>query len=191
MPGNPHPAQQWLDDRNATEALAYDRLHIRVQVADAAEVRNTDLSGQYGGLYIRDNAANYNISTSITAEDDGESVVIDAAGNHFIKVVDSASPVAVTYGDADVSGGAVTLGDEDFAIINTSTMVNVNVPAKDDRNGKPILIKDAGGHGFTPDLDGAETIDGASAAGFAVTTPKGWIELVPTTGGYFVKSAQL
>lgn len=60
---------------------------IRMRVANADEIRNTDFSGQVGGLYVGSTQIPYDLdpSDTTTADDgtDSSSCIIDAAGNRF------------------------------------------------------------------------------------------------------------
>lgn len=161
MPGDPHPAKAPLDDRSAAEILAYDKLYTRVVVADADEVRNTDFTGQFGGLYVRTNAANYNLDTSSTEVDDGIDVIIDAGGNHFLRAVDSTAPTERTV----TAAGAVTVAADDVDIIiiqkTVGAATTVNLPAAADRT-TPIEIVDGKGDAATNNItmvpDSGDTI---------------------------------
>lgn len=141
MPASPHPAKAPLDDHSASEILAYDKLHSRVGVADATEVRNTDFTGQYGGLYIRALAANFNLDTGSTSPDDGANTIIDAAGNHFVRAVDSTALTERTV----TAAGNVTVATDDVDQINIKKTVaaatRVIFPLSSART-KPVRIVD-------------------------------------------------
>jgi hypothetical protein len=194
MASLPHPVTLVYGPGNVDKAdpIALHKEHIRTIVADADEVRNTDFSGQFGGLYIRANRANYNLDTESVAADDGVNVIIDGVGTHFLKAVDSFAPTVVEYDDGDVVAGTITIGEAtDIAIIDVTTSVDVAVPASADRNGRILEIKSVGAGGFTPVLDGAETIDGNAASGYAITTVGGLLRLAPRSGGYALIGSQL
>jgi hypothetical protein len=194
MPGDPHPLAVVYGAGNVDKAavIADGKIGYRRIVADNNEIRNTDLSGQYGGLYVRATRRRYYLDTESIASDDDESVIIDAAGNHFLFETEGSEPLSLTYTDADVQDGEITLGEDvDIAYIDTMTSVTLLLPAQGTRGGRSLTIKDIGGTGFSMETDGSETIDDTSAGAFQVTTPKGYIVLGPLTGGYAVLSSQL
>jgi hypothetical protein len=192
MPGNPHPVVAPYEAHDDQAIIGYHKLHGRVIVADADDVRNTDFSGQFGGLYIRSRRVNYILDTESILPDDDENTIIDAAGNHFLKSSDLSAPTSVEYGDADVSAGAITISnDADVVLINVTSSVDVNIPAAAERGGRILEIKAVGSAGFTPVLDGSETIDGNAPAGYEVTNVNGYLRLVPRTGGYALIGSQL
>ncbi len=187
-----HPFKGPYDARDAAALLAATKLHIRMVMADADEVRNTNLAGQFAGVYVVANRANYRLDTEDLQGDDGINVIHSLDGMHFIKAAEVVSPTISTYADDAISDGAISIGeDDDIALINTTSPVNVIIPAAATRNSRTLLIKDSGGQGFTPVTTGEETVDSGPASDYAVMTPKGWLELGPVVGGYFVKGAQL
>jgi hypothetical protein len=192
MPASPHPIIAAYQSHDDAQMIAHHKVHTRAIVADADEVHATDFTGQYAGLYVRSTRANYNLDTESVAAGDGVNVIIDGAGNHFIKATDLVTQAVIEYDDGDVVAGAITIGDAaDIALINVTSAVNVNVPAQADRGGRALEIKAVGAAGFTPVLAGVETIDGNAAAGYEVTTQGGFLRLVPRTGGYVLIGSQL
>lgn len=151
MPGNPHPAVAPFEDHDDQEIIAYARLHTRVQVADADEVGATDFTGQFGGLYVKTNSANYNLDTEDLSADDGVNVIYDAAGNHFVKAVDAAESTQREV----TAAGAVTVSADDVDIIVINKTVgaatSVALPSADDRT-KAVRIVDGKGDAATNNI---------------------------------------
>lgn len=149
MASAPHPIVAPFTNRSATEIIAYEKLHQRVVVADADEVRNTDFTGQFGGLYIRSIGANYNLDTDDLSADDlsvDSDTIIDEAGNHFLRVVDTTVPSIQTH---TVASSSLTIADDDtydeHEIVNTSGgPIDVFLPSLALRS-KAIRVVDAGG----------------------------------------------
>lgn len=192
MASQPHPFLQPYADRNASSLLTATKEHVRMIMADADEVRNTDLSGQYGGIYVRSLSANFNIDTEDTQADDGLNVLHDDAGNHFLRASDTASPSLAEYGDSDIVGGSISVDNEaDIVIVSITTNANLVIPAAASRTGRPLEIKKLGAGVLTPDLDGSETLDGLTPSGYAISVDGGYLKLAPRTGGYGVLSSQL
>ncbi len=134
--------------------------HLRRTVADVAEVRNADLSGQFGGLYVRSLAANFNIDPGNLDPDDGVNTLTDLEDNRFVRVADSVVP---TERIVTVAGPVVVAADDVDIIIIQKTIGEptiVNLPAASLRT-KPIQI-----------------VDGTGDAGNGTNT----ITLVPHTG---------
>jgi len=98
MPGIPHPARPPFEAHDDEDIIAMEKEHYQLVVADAAEVNNSDLSGQVAGLYVRANSSAYIYDTGSVAADDGFATIIDAAGTHFTRVVPAGGP----GGDPDV-----------------------------------------------------------------------------------------
>ena len=70
-----------------SDVRAYEKLRVRKRMGDATEVRNTRLSGQYGGLYISSLQSNFDLDAAdTTTPDDGATCIIDFDGNRFKKV---------------------------------------------------------------------------------------------------------
>lgn len=100
------------------------------------------------------------------------------------------------YTDADISGGAITIGDTvGYARINVTSAVNLNIPAAADRDTLDLMIKDVSGsastHNLTPVFDGAEQCDGLSGTALKIATNYGWLAIRPKSGGYEVIGSQL
>lgn len=188
MSGNPHPFASPYANRDAAALLGATKQHERMVVADADEVRNTDFSGQFGGLYVRANAANYNLNTEDLSADDGVNTIIDGAGNHFLKAVDAQEVTQRVH----TAAGAVTVADDDVDIVIVNKTVGaattVNLPTAASRK-KPVRIVDgkydAATNNITLDAFGSETIMGALTyvidqdGGSIIVTPladgSGWI----------------
>ena len=85
-----HPIDSVLvDGSNVSKSAvrSYERERNRLKVADATEVRNTDLSGQTAGIYVLALQANFDIDTSdATTADDGVNCIRDLEGNGFFRV---------------------------------------------------------------------------------------------------------
>lgn len=154
MTANPHPASGPYADRSASELLAYTKLHLRQTVADADEVRNTDFSGQYGGLYVRTIGANYGLDTEdLSADDlsDDSDTIIDGAGNHFVRVVDATDLVQRIV----IASGSVTIASDDVDIVIIKKTVGaataVQLPSAASRT-KPVRIVDGKGDAATNNI---------------------------------------
>lgn len=187
-----HPFRAPYDDRDAEALLAAMKLNTRLQLANADEVRNTDLDGQFGGIYVRANRSSYRLDTEDLQEDDGENVIHSRDGYHFLKTVENVAPLRVEYDDSNISGGAITMDPEaDVVIVNISSDANLVFPTASDRNGRNINVKKKGSGILTPYLDGSETIDGDTPSDYAITTDGGYWQLSPGTGGYDLLASQL
>lgn len=66
------------------DVRSYEKLRVRQRMADASEVRNTHLSGQYGGIYIASLQSNFDLDAAdTTTADDGVTCIIDLDGGRF------------------------------------------------------------------------------------------------------------
>lgn len=148
MPGNPHPAVQPYDTHDDTGIIALNREHIRLVVADANEVRNTDLSGQFAGIFVRTTGSNYALDLASTNADDGFDTIIDAAGNHFTRIATVTTEAQVER--TITAAGDVTLPDDEPADViafnkTVSQATTVALPTAVGRGGKAITITDKKG----------------------------------------------
>lgn len=134
-----------------SDVRGYEKLRVRQRVADADEVRNTDFSGQFGGLYVAALNADFNIDTTdTTTADDGVNCIRDFAGNGFFRV-------AVVFSEVEkviIATGDVTIADDDatdnFIISNTSGgPINVYWPSAAVRT-KKMSVTDNGNAGMYP-----------------------------------------
>ncbi len=134
-------------DKSAVISLWKQR--ERIVMNDANDVRNTNLSGHFAGMYLRSLDANYKLDTEDTQADDGVNVIIDSAGNHFVKLVQTIAEVDKTI----TASGDVTIDDDETAdnilIDNTSGgPINVYLPDASVR-AKRIGVTDVGGNAGT------------------------------------------
>lgn len=199
MPGNPHPLAvvYGAGDVDKAAIIADGKIGYRRVVADNDEIRNTDFSGQYGGLYVRATRRRYYLDTESIAMDDDENALIDAAGNHWLFETEGSEPLELEYTDADVVGGVITL-DEGVAIaaINVTSAVTVQLLASAVHTSNEIVIKDIGGTAgtgaITPDFDGVEQCDGQDGSVFQIATPYGFIKFrKKSSGGWYSLGGQL
>jgi hypothetical protein len=140
------------DNVAKSDVRGFTKLRERLRVADADEVRNTDFSGQYGGLYVRTLQAEFDLDASdTTTADNGIDCIIDFAGNRFKRVVFSSIPSQVEITDA----GDITLAAdaEDIIVINkdVGAATQVTLPSASDRT-KSIRIVDGKGDAATNNI---------------------------------------
>ncbi|TXH84843.1 MAG: hypothetical protein E6Q77_01800 [Rhizobium sp.] len=70
-----------------SNVIADDKTGKRRNMAAVDDVRNSDLSGQTAGIYVRAVQQFYDLDTTdTTTPDDGDSCIIDYAGNRFKKI---------------------------------------------------------------------------------------------------------
>lgn len=133
------------------DVIGYEKLRVRMRVANADEVRNTDFSGQFGGLYVATINGDFNINTDdTTTADDGVNCIRDAMSNGFFRVAIS----AVETEKVITATGDVTISDSETAdniIINNTSGAPINVywPSAVVRINK-LSVTDAGNAGTYP-----------------------------------------
>jgi hypothetical protein len=190
MPGDPHPAETAFESHDAVEIAAFDKLHHRLVVADPDFLRNIDASGQFGGVYVRSLDANFSLDTEDVQLDDGVNVIIDAAGNHFVRIAVSVSEVEKEI----TATGDVTLADDETAdqiyINNTSGgAISVFLPSSTTRTKRIRIIDgadNAGTHAITvmPKAGSGETVFGVSDGSLStIDSNASSIELKPRSDG--------
>lgn len=85
-----HPIDQAIVDGVAVAKAGvrgYEKQYARLTFANADAVRNTSLSGHYGGIYVTSLQSAFDLSASdTTSADDGLLIIVDADGNRFRRV---------------------------------------------------------------------------------------------------------
>lgn len=70
-----------------SDVRGFTKLRERLRVADAGCRRNTDFSGQYGGIRVASVGADFDLDTTdTTTADDGVNCIRDSEGNGFFRV---------------------------------------------------------------------------------------------------------
>lgn len=155
-----------------SDVRGFEKLRVRKYMADPTEVRNTSLSGQYAGLYVRSLQNMFDLDTSdTTTADDGVNCIIDDDGNRFKKVsIDTSKTQRLV-----TTAGSVTADpSDDIIVINktiaAATTVNVDwsartksltiVDGKGDANTNNITIVPASGQTQYGTVDLPVIIDG-------------------------------
>jgi len=145
-----HPADVVYVDGVAVSKASVRSLiknNERLTFADANTVRNTHLTGQFGGIYIASLEANFDLDTGSTEADDGLDVIIDLDGFRFVRV---------GTGSGGGSGGALTqrvitaagnftlpADDVDIVIIKKTVGAATQITLPDaSQRTKPIRIVD-------------------------------------------------
>jgi len=150
-----HPIDTVIVDNvpvSKSDVRAYTKSRIRQRFASPDEVRDTKLSGQYAGIYVRTLQANFDLDTSDTiTEPDGVNCLIDDDGNRFFRVVNT----AVETEKVITATGDVTIADDETAdnilIDNTSGgPINVYWPSAAVRTKKLYVTDGAGNAGTYP-----------------------------------------
>lgn len=144
---------------------SYEKDRVRKRVANAAEVRDTDFTVQFGGLYVAALTADFNLDTTdTTTVDDGVNCIRDFVGNGFFRVALSVAEIEKVI----TASGNVTIADDESSdnilINNTSgAAINVYLPSAAVRT-KRIKIVDVAGNAGTynitilPKLASGQTI---------------------------------
>lgn len=165
----------------------YARERNRVRVGDANEVRNTDFSGQFGGLYVAGLNADFNLDTSdTTTADDGVDCIRDFAGNGFFRV----APNVMEAQRLVTAAGGVNVDADDADIIvivkTVGAATTVDLPPASDR-AKPVKIVDGKGdaatHNITVVPQSGETIMASVDYHYVIDSDGGSVRLTPLADG--------
>jgi len=135
MPGDPHPAGVALDTRNAATILADEKLGLERIVADVDEVRGTDFTGQFGGIYVRETLRRYKLDTGSTAEDDGDDnaeCIIDGNGNHFV-AQDGKGLTQIDFGSAGSGSASIEVSGKSGIAAGAVVRATIMAATSDDR----------------------------------------------------------
>lgn len=88
-----HPVDSvFVDGVNVSKAAArsYMKQRVLLTMQSLADLNATDLTGQYGIVFVRDLENFYSLDSSDhTSVDDGKTILVDAAGNRFKIVFDT------------------------------------------------------------------------------------------------------
>lgn len=169
---------------------SFDKTRVRQRMADATEVRNTKLSGQSAGIYVRSLQNTFDLDTAdTTTADDGINCIIDFDGNRFKKV---AVDTSLTQRLVTVAGAVTVVSDDSDIIVIDKTVAaatTVNLPSaaartkavriqdgKGDANTNNITVVPVSGEKIYGTVDYTPIIDGNG--GFVLLTPRadgtGW-----------------
>lgn len=170
-----------------SDVRGYEKLRVRKYMADPTEVRNTSLSGQYAGIYIRSLQNMFDLDTSdTTTADDGVNCIIDDDGNRFKKVsVDTSATQRVVTASGAVS---VSADDADIIVVDktVAAATTVNLPSAAART-KKVRIQDGKGDAATNNIT-IVPVSGQKIFGTTDYTPiidgnGGFVELTPRADG--------
>ncbi|QUS39565.1 hypothetical protein RPMA_12500 [Tardiphaga alba] len=131
---------------------SYEKDRARIKLGNPTEVRNTKLSGQFGGIYVRSLQNNFDLDAGdTTTPDDGVNCIIDLDGNRFKKVpIDTSTTQRLV-----VASGAVTVSADDADIVvidkTVAAATTVNLPPAADRT-KAVKIVDGKGDANTNNI---------------------------------------
>ena len=182
-----------VDGSNVSKSAvrSYEKERGRVSVADADEVRNTNLSGQFAGIYVRSIGSDFDIDTSdTTTADDGVNCIRDLEGNGFFRAtvntsktqrkVTASGAVTVTATDAGIIVVAKTVGAA-TSVYLPSALLRTNsvkvVDGKGDAATNNITVIPVSGQSIAGTIDYQWIID--SNGGSVELTPladgSGWV----------------
>jgi parallel beta-helix repeat protein len=145
------------------DVRADDKTGHRRTLASVDDVRNNDLTGQFGGIYVSAIKKFYDIDTENLDADDGDNVIIDGAGNHFVKL-DLGSGGGV---ESIVPGGNISVDNTDPA--------NPVVSATGAGIAANILSYGAVAGDDTKYAENKDAFDAALATGYPVYVPDGLV----------------
>lgn len=121
---------------------SYENARVRMRVADATEVRNTDFTAQYGGLRVAALTTDFDLDVSdTTTADDGINCIVDFAGNRFKPVSAMVVPTTVSLGGVFAS---TAVSHQFVTGLNTSGALTRAQPALSDLSDN-ITGKDTDG----------------------------------------------
>jgi hypothetical protein len=172
---------------NKSDIRSYEKNRVRQRMADPTEVRNTKLSGQFAGIYVRSLQNSYDLDTTdTTTSDDGVNCIIDFDGNRFKKV--TVSTITTRAQRIVTASGAVTAAPtDDIIIINktsgAATTVNVDWSAQT----RPLTIVDGKGDAGTNNItivpSAGQTQYGIANYQVIIDGNGGQVTLTPLSGG--------
>lgn len=188
---NPHPFATPYADRDEAALLSAQQQYVPLELADAAEVGNTDLSLQFAGIKLRSTGATYHRDADDTQANDGENVIYSEDGMHWLK-----DTVSVVLAERTVTGaGAIAgLASDVIVLVDKATGedTDYNAVASADFVGDELTLKDLRGDAtahrlrFVP--NGTEKVDGQDY--FDITRDHGWVTVRPKTGGgWYVRNS--
>ncbi len=175
-----------------SDVRSFAKNYERLTFADANAVRNTHLTGQFGGVYITSLGGFFDLTTGSVEADDGVDVIIDLDGNRFIRNSStsgggSSAPTQRTI----TAAGNFTLPADDVDVIvikkTVGAATQITLPSAAART-KPIRIVDGKYDANTNNItiipaanSPAETIMGGSS--YIIDSNGASITLTPLNDG--------
>jgi hypothetical protein len=165
---------------------SFDKVRVRLRMADATEVRNTNLAGQFAGVDIASLDAVFDLDTGdTTSPDDGVNTIISFDGGRFKRRVDEGGFVP-----RDETGtGDIGLSTSDSTVLlKPASAAARQIEIPDDLEG-PVRVIDANGSWSDVNVstfvaEGGGTINGATE--WLGMTPYGEFIFTPLGGGNFL-----
>lgn len=164
---------------------SYEKVRVRLRMADPTEVRNTDLAGQFAGIDIASLGAAFDLDTAdTTSADDDVNTIISFDGGRFKRRQDEGAFIS-----RDEEGiGNLTLATADAYVLlkpATAAAREIEIPADLET---PVRVIDANGSWSDVNVttfvaEGAGTINGQ--AEWLGMTPWGEFTFTPLGGGNF------
>lgn len=163
----------------------YEKQYVRKRMADADEVRNTDLAGQFSGVDVSDLGALFDIDTDDnTSPDDGVNTLVSNDGYRFKRRQDQGGYVPRT----ETGNGTIAISSSDSEVLLKPTVPAPRSATLPTSPSTPITVKDANGswsdtNVTTFTVTGGGTINGL--ASWLGTSPYGGFKFTPIGGGNY------
>lgn len=154
---------------------AYVKARTRLFVVDAAEANGMDLTGQTGGIYVGDLAAEFDfVAGDTTTADDGYYWLVDDVGNRFRRRERSGRATSVYTGDF-----AVAEGDRGAINNKAGSGCVVTLPSAADHEERRITLTNWQAQTLASAASNVvPRVGGAAGTAILSATDGAWAELV-------------
>lgn len=164
---------------------SYEKTRVRMRMADPIEVRNTVLTGQTGGIYVRTLQDLFDLDTTdTTTVDDGTNCIVDFSGNRFKKV---ATETTRTQRIITAAGAITASPDDDIIIVRKTVGAATTVNVDWSLQNKPLTIVDGKGDANTNNITivptAGQTQYGIVDYQVVIDGNGGQVTLTPLAGG--------
>lgn len=187
-----HPIDSvYRDDLRVAKASVrgFSKERERLRFADADEVRNTKLLGQWGGIYVAELDDDFNYAHGdTTSADDGVDVIVSLDGKRFTRRVLSTPQSAPVY-QYETSDTTIDVAPEtDILVVrlDTPAPATFNLGAAASRSGRPVKVIGETAdptNTLTPLTGGGEQINDSDPSGWGITNANGEMTYTPHTNG--------
>lgn len=161
----------------------------RLRFADPDEVRNANLLGQWGGIYVASLDDDFNYSPAdTTSADDGVNIIVSLDGKRFARRVLTAPQAEPEYQYEDTDTTIIVAPETDILVVrlNTPAPATFELGSAASRGGRPVTVigeTASPTNTLTPVTTGGELINGDPASSWAITNVNGEMTYKPHTVG--------
>lgn len=171
------------------DVRGFVKLRERLRFADADEVRNANLLGQWAGIYVADLDDDFNYNPADTTSlDDGVDIIISLDGKRFARRVLSVPQSTPTYQYETVDTTIVVDPETDILVVRlvTPAPATFDLGSVASRGGRPVTVIGETAsvtNTLKPTTTGGELINDDDPDNWGISNPGGEMTYKPHTTG--------